>query len=231
MTDFRAGDRVYIAGSITGSYAEYASLHDTASASIAGQCFVRARRCDGYAVRDGVSRDDSASGSAAGRNCSRSWRERRCRHGCVTTGARPWIARVRHREYGRGAQIGAQQGAHEVFDHGAPDHFEQIMNATSGRGVDVIVEMLANVNLAKDLTILSKNGRVAVIGNRGRIEIDPRDTMMRDADIRGMALPNTPPEKMASIHAALVAGLENGTLRPVIGKEFPSRKRPQRITQ
>ena len=114
-----------------------------------------------------------------------------------------------------------EQGAHEVFDHGAPDHFEQIMNATSGRGVDVIVEMLANVNLAKDLTILSKNGRVAVIGNRGRIEIDPRDTMMRDADIRGMALPNTPPEKMASIHAALVAGLENGTLRPVIGKEFP----------
>jgi NADPH2:quinone reductase len=53
------------------------------------------------------------------------------------------------------------------------------------------------------------------------VEIDPRDTMQRDADIRGMVLPNTPPAEMASIHAALVAGLENGTLRPVIGKEFP----------
>jgi len=101
------------------------------------------------------------------------------------------------------------------------------MNATSGRGVDVIVELLANVNLAKDLTILARNGRVAVIGNRGRVEIDPRDAMQRDADIRGMALPNTPPEELASIHAALVAGLENGTLRPVIGKEFKLAEAPQ----
>ncbi len=45
--------------------------------------------------------------------------------------------------------------------------------------------------------------------------------MQRDVDLRGMVLPNTPPAQMASIHAALVAGLENGTLRPVIGKEFP----------
>ena len=32
---------------------------------------------------------------------------------------------------------------------------------------------------------------------------------------------------MASIHAALVAGLENGTLRPVIGKELPLAEAPQ----
>ena len=42
-----------------------------------------------------------------------------------------------------------------------------------------------------------------------------------------MMLPNTPPAEMASIHAALVAGLENGTLRPVIGKEFPLAEAPQ----
>jgi NADPH2:quinone reductase len=53
------------------------------------------------------------------------------------------------------------------------------------------------------------------------VEINPRDAMQRDADLRGMVLPNTPPAELASIHAALVAGLENGTLRPVIGKEFP----------
>jgi NADPH2:quinone reductase len=108
-----------------------------------------------------------------------------------------------------------------VFDHRAPDHFEQIMKATGGDGVDVIVELLANVNLGKDLTILAKRGRVVIIGNRGRVEIDPRDTMQRDADVRGMVLPNTSPAELQSIHAALVAGLENGTLRPVIGKEFP----------
>jgi NADPH:quinone reductase len=120
-----------------------------------------------------------------------------------------------------GLKLAREQGAHEVFDHRAPDHFQQILNATDGRGVDVIVELLANVNLGKDLTILAKGGRVVVIGSRGRVEIDPRDTMQRDADIRGMVLPNTPPADLASIHAAIVAGLENGTLRPVIGKEFP----------
>ena len=108
-----------------------------------------------------------------------------------------------------------------MFDHRAPDHFEQIMKSTGGRGVDVIVELVAKVNLGKDLTILAKSGRVAIIGSRGRVEIDPRDTMQRDVDLRGMILSNTPPKEMASIHAALVAGLENGALRPVIGKEFP----------
>ena len=120
-----------------------------------------------------------------------------------------------------GIKLVRQQGAHEVFDHRAPEHFEQVIKATGGHGVDVILEMLANVNLGKDLTILAKGGRVVIIGSRGPVEINPRDTMQRDADIRGMILPNTSPAEMASIHAALVAGLENGTLRPVIGKEFP----------
>jgi NADPH2:quinone reductase len=120
-----------------------------------------------------------------------------------------------------GINLTRQQGAHEVFDHRAPNHFEQIMKASGGHGVDVIVEMLANVNLGKDLTILAKGGRVVIIGSRGPAEINPRDTMQRDADVRGMILPNTPPAQLATIHAALVAGLENGTLRPVVGKEFP----------
>jgi NADPH2:quinone reductase len=120
-----------------------------------------------------------------------------------------------------GLKLAREQGAHEVFDHRAPEHFEQIMQATGEHGVDVIVEMLANVNLGKDLTILAKGGRVVIIGSRGPVEVNPRDTMQRDADVRGMILPNTPPAQMASIHAALVAGLENETLRPVIGKEFP----------
>ncbi len=121
----------------------------------------------------------------------------------------------------RGRKLAREAGAHEVFDHDAPDYLEQITKATDGRGVDVILEMLANVNLGKDLALLAPRGRVVVIGSRGRVEVDPRDAMSRDADIRGMALPNTPPAEMMSIHAALVAGLEKGTLQPVIGKELP----------
>jgi NADPH2:quinone reductase len=51
--------------------------------------------------------------------------------------------------------------------------------------------------------------------------------MARDADIRGMTLMNATEEDLRGIHAALVAGLENRTLRPVIGKELPLADAPQ----
>jgi len=92
---------------------------------------------------------------------------------------------------------------------------------TGGNGVDVILEMLANVNLGKDLGILAPNGRVVIIGSRGTVEIDPRDAMRRDAAILGMVLMNASEREIRSIHAALGAGLENGTLNPVVGKEMP----------
>lgn len=121
----------------------------------------------------------------------------------------------------RGRELVLREGAHAVLDHRAADYLEQVKDLTGGRGADVILEMLANVNLAKDLGILALRGRVVVIGNRGSIEINPRDAMARDAAILGMTLFNVSPDDMASIHARLVAGLENRTLRPVIGKEMP----------
>lgn len=114
----------------------------------------------------------------------------------------------------------AEQGAHHVLDHHAPDYLDRITALTGGKGVNVILEMLANVNLEKDLGVLARYGRLVVIGNRGKIEIDPRAAMTRDLSILGMTLFNTSDEDRASIHAALVAGLENGTLRPVVGKEM-----------
>ena len=115
----------------------------------------------------------------------------------------------------------SEQGAHQVLDHHKPGHLEQILAFTEGKGVDLILEMLANVNLGKDLPILGKGGRVVVIGSRGEVQINPRDLMRRDAAVLGMALLNTSEDEMASIHAALGAGLANGTLTPVVGKELP----------
>ena len=122
----------------------------------------------------------------------------------------------------KGRQLIATEGAHAVFDHRAPDYLEKITaSAAPLGGVNLIVEMLANVNLAKDLALLAHGGRVVVVGSRGTVEIDPRLTMGKDADIRGMILFATPPAALRAIHAALFAGLENGTLRPVIGREIP----------
>ena len=115
----------------------------------------------------------------------------------------------------------SEQGAQHVLDHHQADHLEQALALTEGKGVNLILEMLANVNLGKDLPVLAKRGRVVIIGNRGEVQINPRDLMRRDAAIFGMALMNTSAEDMESIHAALVAGLANGTLNPVVGKELP----------
>jgi NADPH:quinone reductase len=221
VKQFKPHDRVYTAGSVSGMYAEF------------GLC----RTEQVHPLPANVS---FAQGAAMGTPYATAYRglfqrakarpgETVLVHGAsggVGTAA-VQLARARGlRVLGtagseEGRKLAREQGAHEVFDHRVPDHFIQIMKATDGRGVDVIVELLANVNLGKDLTILAKGGRVAIIGSRGRVEIDPRDAMQRDVDLRGMVMPNTSPTDLASIHAALVAGLEDGTLRPVIGKEFP----------
>ena len=122
----------------------------------------------------------------------------------------------------RGRALLAEQGVDHILDHTSLEYFETIKSLTTGRGVDVIIEMLANVNLAGDLKILAKNGRVVVIGNRGAsVGINPRDLMTSDSAILGMTLFNANETDLKTIHAGLVAGLSNNTLRPVIGKEFP----------
>lgn len=127
----------------------------------------------------------------------------------------------------RGQELVAQQGAHHVLNHHTPDYLEQLMALTEDQGVDVILEMLSNVNLGKDLTVLAQGGRVVVIGCRGTVEINPREAMMREATILGMVLGNATEREIASIHSALVAGLENGTLRPVVGREIPLEEAPR----
>jgi len=114
-----------------------------------------------------------------------------------------------------------QRGAQVVVNHRTEKYVDDIMKATAGRGVDLIIEMLANVNLDKDLGMLAKHGRVVVVGSRGRVEINPRDAMSRDAVILGMTLFNVTQPDLVEIHAALTAGLENGTLNPLVGREMP----------
>jgi NADPH:quinone reductase len=121
----------------------------------------------------------------------------------------------------KGLEIAKREGAHQVFDHRKAGYQAEILQATGNRGVDIILEMLANVNLAHDTKLLGNQGRVIVIGSRGDVTIDPRELMGRRASIRAFTLWGITPTEEADIHAGLIAGLENGTLRPVVGKEVP----------
>ena len=121
----------------------------------------------------------------------------------------------------RGRRLVAEQGAHHVLDHTQDGYLDQIKALTGGSGVGIVLEMLANVNLAKDLGVLAQNGRVVVIGSRGPIEIDPRMTMGKNSSILGMSLMNATDAEMGRLHAVIGAGLSNGTLTPVVAEEFP----------
>jgi NADPH2:quinone reductase len=121
----------------------------------------------------------------------------------------------------RGRQLAREQGARDVFDHAAPGYEKEILAKTGGRGVDLIIEMLANVNLVRDLDLIAKRGRIAIVGNRGALELNPRAIMGKDATIVGFTNWNALPAELATAHAAIVAGMERSGYKPQVGKELP----------
>ena len=127
----------------------------------------------------------------------------------------------------KGLELVKREGAHRTFLHSKSGYQDEILESTGGRGVDLILEMLANVNLGVDLKLLSTGGRVVVVGSRGDVTIAPRDLMMRRASVVGFALWGINEAEEREIHAALASGLENGTLRPVVGKQLPLAEAPR----
>ena len=127
----------------------------------------------------------------------------------------------------KGLELVRREGAHHAFNHTQSGYLEQILKETGGRGADLILEMLANVNLGQDLKLLAPHGRVIVIGSRGDVTISPRDLMSRRASIHAFTLWGVTEAEEVEIHAGLMAGLEKGTLRPVVGKELPLAEAPR----
>ena len=123
-----------------------------------------------------------------------------------------------------GKNLVKEQGADYVLDHTDENYLNEIKEITVGKGVDIILEMLANVNLQKDFEVLAMFGRVSIIGNRGTLEFNPRAIMGKDASVFGMSLFNAPQAAMQEIHAAIYKGLSEGFLNPIVGKSFPLEK-------
>src|SRR6266446_9636980 len=221
VTKVKPGDRVYTAKTLTGAYAEYAlALESQAHPLPAKISFAQGA---GVWVPYGTAYHAlfQATRARAG--------ETVLIHGASggVGSAAVQIARAMGmRVFGtagtqKGLELVKREAAHQVSDHSKAGYQEEILRATGGRGVDVILEMLANVNLGNDLKLLAKFGRVIVIGSRGDVTITPRDLMTRRASIHAFTLWGISEAEEAEIHAGIGAGLENGTLRPVVGKELP----------
>lgn len=128
---------------------------------------------------------------------------------------------------GEGLDLVRREGAHASIDHTRQGYLDGSGELTGGNGWDVIIEMLANVNLDRDLGVLGRGGRVVVVGNRGRVEIDARQTMTRDLSVLGMSLFNASASELAEVRAGVGAGLEQGWLRPVVGRAMPLDQAPR----
>jgi NADPH2:quinone reductase len=217
----KAGDRVYVGGTATGAYAELCVCSPAQVHPLAG----RVRFAQGAAVNVPYATAYHALFNRGHGDAG----ETVLVHGAsggVGIGA-VQLARARGLTVigtagtERGRRLVLEQGAHHALDHSAPGYLDELMRLTDNRGVEIVLEMLANVNLQKDLGIIATRGRIVVIGNRGTTEINARHAMNKDAAILGMALNHASPAQLAGIHAALVEGLGNGTLRPVIAQELP----------
>ena len=221
VTRVAAGDRVYTAGTVGGAYAELAVCKES-------QVYRLPERVS-FAQGAGVFTPYATAYRALFNRGQGKAGESVLVHGAsggVGTAAVQFARAAGFKVIGTGGteegrRLVAEQGAHHVLDHRAPDYLEQLKTLTGGEGVDLILEMLSNVNLGKDLDVLARGGRVVVVGSRGAVEINPRALMSRDASIHGLTLFNATPRELEGVHAAIGAGLENGTLNPVVGRELP----------
>ncbi|MCP4319253.1 MAG: NADPH:quinone reductase [Hyphomicrobiales bacterium] len=121
----------------------------------------------------------------------------------------------------RGLDLIRGEGADLAVDHTEDGYLDLVTEFTGGNGPNLILEMLANVNLENDLERVAKYGRIVVIGCRGEVTINPRVAMMKELDVRGIALWNTTAEQMKPILADILAGVADGSLRPIVGKTIP----------
>eukprot|EP00005_Dracoamoeba_jomungandri_P006356 CAMPEP_0174261904 /NCGR_PEP_ID=MMETSP0439-20130205/12642_1 /TAXON_ID=0 /ORGANISM="Stereomyxa ramosa, Strain Chinc5" /LENGTH=323 /DNA_ID=CAMNT_0015346509 /DNA_START=92 /DNA_END=1063 /DNA_ORIENTATION=- len=222
VTRVKVGDRVYIAGANTGTYATKTVASEDVLHPLPDNVDFAEGACVaipyGTAYRALFVRADARPGDvvlvhgASGGVGIATVQLAKAR-GCIVLGT----AGTKE-----GMELVLREGADYVFNHREEDYVNEIKEvAETHGGVNVIAEMLANVNLATDTELIAKNGRIVVIGNRGTIEINPRFLMGKEASILGAMCLACTPEEYKQTHSAIVAGLRNSTLRPIVGSTLP----------
>jgi len=218
-----AGGRVYVAGSLTGTYAEEAlctpdqvhPLPDHASFEQGAAIGVPYATATWALFKRGAARMGETlliHGASGGVGLAALQLAKTAGLRVFGTAGTP-----------EGLQLILGNGAEEAFNHHEADYLSRLKEAVGGDGFDIILEMAAHENLGKDLPMLAKYGRVVVVGSRGPVEIDARNLMLREADIRGMTLFSATPADLAEIHGRIGAGLVDVSLAPVIGTVLPLR--------
>jgi len=119
-------------------------------------------------------------------------------------------------------------GADHAINYRSQDFVEEVKRITAGRGVDVILDMVAGSYVAREIKCLAEDGRLVFIAVQGGVEaqIDAGLVLRRRLTLTGSTLrPRPVAFKTAiakSLRATVWPWLESGLVKPVIYKVFPA---------
>jgi putative PIG3 family NAD(P)H quinone oxidoreductase len=118
-------------------------------------------------------------------------------------------------------------GATRAFDHRSVDLAAAVLDATAGRGVDLILDCIGAPYLEDHLRLLAVDGRLVVIGLMGgaRSEIDLARVLSRRLSILGSTLRSRSDDFKGRTIAALLdrfgTAIADGSVRPVVDRALP----------
>lgn len=218
VTKFKAGDRVYTAFSVSGTYAEYTLVEERDLGRLPDDISFEAGAAIWTPYATAYRALFQKGGAKSGETVLIHGAS-----GAVGIAAIQWAKNAGLTVIGTastpdGRQLVAEQGADAVTEH-LSDSVRD--DPAFQNGVDLIIEMLANVNLARDFDVLKLFGRIVVVGNRGSLDFNPRLLMGKDATVSGMALYNSSYADRDEIHAAVADGFAKNYIKPVVSRRFP----------
>ncbi|TXN32822.1 NAD(P)H-quinone oxidoreductase [Lacisediminihabitans profunda] len=118
-------------------------------------------------------------------------------------------------------------GAVILINYRTEDFVERLLDATDGRGADVILDAIGGAYLDRNLNALAPRGRLAIIGNQSaaRGTVDVRTLMSKWLTIHGSTLRARPSEEKAAIMASVRENVwpfvVAGQVVPVIDQRIP----------
>ena len=124
-------------------------------------------------------------------------------------------------------------GADHAINYKTQDFVREVANLTDGRGVDVILDMVAGPYVARELDCLAEDGRLVIIAVQGGVkaEINAGAVLRRRLTITGSTLRPRPVAFKAAIARNLRQHvwpwLESGRIRPVVFRVFPAAQAAQ----
>ena len=224
---FQPGDRVYLFGSLSGTYAERclcreshvfplpAGLDWNQAASLGVPYFSALRA---LFTRGNLNDEDTVLIHGAS--------------GSVGLAALQMAAGRKGRLFGsassaEGREVVLKNGADYCFNHLEAGHYAEIMDLTQNRGIDLALEMCAGRNLQKDLEIIAAGGRIVIVGSGQEVQIEPRELLVKEVDCLGMMIRGSSEDELRQYAVQLEMGVAEKRIQPVISNVYSVQNAPE----